>query len=45
MTGLKMTKMTTDKMRTARERGVSKTDWAFLRQNKLDGIEPENDED
>ena len=45
MTGLKMPKMTTDKMRTARERGESKTDWAFLRQNKLDGIEPEDDED
>jgi uncharacterized protein (DUF4415 family) len=37
--------MTTDKMREARERGESKTDRAFLRQNQLDGIEPEEDED
>ena len=37
--------MTTDEMRVARERGASKTDWAFLRQNQLDGIEPEDDED
>jgi hypothetical protein len=31
-------------MREARERGESKTDWALLRQNILDGIEPEDDE-
>jgi len=37
--------MTTDQMRTARERGESKTDMVSLRQNKLDGIEPEDDED
>jgi uncharacterized protein (DUF4415 family) len=37
--------MTTDEMRAARESGESKTDWAFLRQNQLDGIEPEDDED
>lgn len=45
MTGSKMTTMTTEEMRAARERGESKTDWAFLRQNALDGIEPEDDED
>ncbi|PZN72217.1 MAG: hypothetical protein DM484_24890 [Candidatus Methylumidiphilus alinenensis] len=45
MTGSKMTTMTTDQMRTARERGESKTDMVSLRQNKLDGIEPEDDED
>ena len=42
---LKMTTMTTKQMRAARERGESKTDWALLRQNILDGIEPEDDED
>jgi uncharacterized protein (DUF4415 family) len=45
MTGSKMTTMTTDEMRAARERGDSKTDWAYLRQNQLDGIEPDDDED
>jgi uncharacterized protein (DUF4415 family) len=40
-----MTIRTTEEMRAARERGESKTDWAFLRQNALDGIEPEDDED
>ena len=45
MTGLKMTTLTADEMRLARERGESKTDWAFLRQNELDGIEPEDDVD
>jgi uncharacterized protein (DUF4415 family) len=45
MTGLKMTTMTTKEMRTAREHGESKTDWALLRQNALDGIEPEDDKD
>ena len=45
MTGSKMTTMTADEMRVARERGESKTDWAFLRQNELDGIEPEDDAD
>ena len=45
MTGLKMTTMTTKEMRAARERGESKTDWAVLRQNIHDGIEPEDDED
>ncbi len=45
MTGSKMTTMTTDEMRAARERRESKTDWAYLRQNQLDGIEPEDDED
>ena len=35
MTGSKMTTMTTDEMRMARERGESKTDLAFLRQHKF----------
>ena len=45
MTGFKMTTMTTKEMRAAREHGESKTDWAVLRQNIHDGIEPEDDED
>jgi uncharacterized protein (DUF4415 family) len=45
MIGSKMTTMTADEMRVAHERGESKTDWAFLRQNELDGIEPEDDAD
>ncbi len=45
MNGLKMTTMTIDDMRSARERGESKTDLALLRQHKLAGIEPEDDED
>ena len=45
MTGLKMTTMTLKEMRAARERGESKTDLALLHQNKLAGIEPEDDED
>lgn len=45
MTGLKMTTMTIDEMRAAREHGESKTDLAILRQHKLTGIEPEDDED
>ena len=45
MTGLKMTTMTLDDMRAARERGESKTDLALLHQHKLSGIEPEDDED
>jgi uncharacterized protein (DUF4415 family) len=45
MTGLKMTTMTLKEMRAARERGDSKTDLALLHQNKLAGIEPEDDED
>jgi uncharacterized protein (DUF4415 family) len=45
MTGLKMTTMTLDDMRSARERGESKTDLALLRQHKRSGIEPEDDED
>ena len=40
-----MTTMTTDEMLAARKRGESKTDGAFLRQNELDGVEPEDDED
>jgi uncharacterized protein (DUF4415 family) len=40
-----MIKIATENMRIARERGESKTDWALLRQNRLDGIEPEDDED
>lgn len=45
MTGLKMTTMTLKQMRAARERGESKTDLALLHQNKLAGMEPEDDED
>lgn len=45
MTGLKMTTMTLDDMRAARERGESKTDVALLRERKLSGVEPEDDED
>lgn len=44
-TAYTMTTMTTKAMRAARERGESKTDIAFLRRNKLAGIEPEYDED
>ncbi|CAK0747020.1 conserved hypothetical protein [Gammaproteobacteria bacterium] len=45
MNGSPMTTMTLDEMRATRERGESKTDLAFLRKNKLDDIEPEDDED
>lgn len=45
MSGSKMITMTSKEMRAARERGESKTDWALLRQNQRDGIEPEDDED
>ncbi|WP_082081864.1 BrnA antitoxin family protein [Methylocucumis oryzae] len=45
MNGSKMTTMTTEQMRKSREQGESKTNWALLRQNVLDGIEPEEDED
>ena len=45
MTGLKMTTMTTSEMQAARELGESKTDWAFLHQNAVSGIEPQDDED
>jgi uncharacterized protein (DUF4415 family) len=37
--------MTVKQMQAAREQGLSKTDWALLRQNLLNGIEPEEDED
>lgn len=37
--------MTLDEMPAAREHGGSKTDLARLRENKLSGIEPEDDED
>lgn len=45
MTGLKMTTMTIEDRRSAREHGESKTDVALLRQNKLASVEPEDDED
>ncbi len=45
MTGSKMTTMTSKEMREARESGQSKTDWALLRQNVIDDIEPEDDAD
>jgi uncharacterized protein (DUF4415 family) len=37
--------MTVEQMRRAREQGLSKTDWALLRQNKRNDLEPEEDED
>lgn len=37
--------MTLKEMRAARERGESKTDLELLHQNKLTGIEPEDDVD
>ncbi|WP_245807974.1 BrnA antitoxin family protein [Crenothrix polyspora] len=40
-----MTTITTDEMHAARDCGESKTDWAVLRQNQRDGIEPSDDED
>ena len=45
MTGLKMTTITTEEMQAAREQGGSKTNLELLRQYKLSGIEPEDDED
>ncbi|WP_446808501.1 BrnA antitoxin family protein [Methylomonas sp. 2BW1-5-20] len=45
MTDLKMTTLTLNEMCAARESGESKTDLALLHQNKLAGIEPEDDED
>jgi len=45
MTGLKMTTMTIEQMRRAREQGQSKTDWVLLRQNKCNDLEPEEDDD
>ncbi|QFY44521.1 BrnA antitoxin family protein [Candidatus Methylospira mobilis] len=44
MTVLVVTTRTTEEMRAARESGESKIDWAFLGQNALDGIEPEDDD-
>ncbi len=37
--------MTIKKILAIREQGDSKTDWALLRQNALDGVEPEDDDD
>jgi predicted DNA binding CopG/RHH family protein len=45
MNGLQMTTMTIEQMKIAREQGHSKTDWALLRQNALNDIEPQDDED
>ena len=45
MTGLKMTSMTADDMRAARERGVDQSDFDLIRRNAAAGIEPEEDED
>jgi uncharacterized protein (DUF4415 family) len=45
MTGLKMTTMTIEDMRSDREKGKSKTDLPLLYENKKSGVEPEYDED
>ena len=45
MTGSKTTIRTTDAMKAVREKGESQSDWALLRQNAINGIEPEEDED
>ena len=45
MTGSKMTTMTLEEMRAARERGESQTDWKRVHRMVQDGIEPAEDED
>ncbi len=45
MTGSKMTTMTTDEMRAARESGKSQSDWDRVRRMVNNGIEPAEDED
>ncbi|MFA6922301.1 MAG: BrnA antitoxin family protein [Gallionella sp.] len=45
MSGLKMTTMTLEEMRAARERGESKSDWKRIHRMVQDGIEPVEDED
>lgn len=45
MTGSKMTSMTTNDMRAARDRGEDKSDVALIRRNALAGVEPADDED
>ncbi len=45
MTGSKTTSMTLEEMRTARARGESRTDWARIRREQAEGIEPAEDED
>lgn len=45
MTGSKMTSMTIEEMKKAREHGESKSDWARLRADQNAGIDPVDDED
>lgn len=45
MTGSKTTTRTSREMRVARDNGQSKTDWSFLKQNAINGVEPVADED
>jgi uncharacterized protein (DUF4415 family) len=45
MTGSKMTTMTLEEMRAARERGESQSDWKRVSRMVHDGIEPAEDED
>ncbi len=45
MTGSKMTSMTFEEMRTARERGESKSDWAKVQADQQAGRDPAEDED
>ena len=45
MTGSKTTIRTTEEMKAARKKGESQSDWALLRHNAINGIEPEEDED
>ncbi len=40
-----MTRMTLDEMKQARDKGQSQTDWARIRRNAQQGIEPVEDED
>ena len=45
MTGSKMTTMTAEEMRAARESGKSQSDWDRVRRMVNKGIEPAEDED
>ncbi|MDD4963059.1 MAG: BrnA antitoxin family protein [Gallionella sp.] len=44
MTGSKMTTMTLEEMRAARERGESQSDWKRVRRMVQDGVEPAEDD-
>jgi uncharacterized protein (DUF4415 family) len=45
MTGSKTTMRTFEEMRAQRERGESQTDWARLKREQAEGVEPVADED